>query len=195
MALNTTQIGMPLDEFLEAQEDQPFELLDGERLDKIPNVFGHTWYIRFLFLALFKHASEHQLGEVFSESTYAQMIGKNWVRGSRIPDIVFYSHQRIEAFKQENPDWRKRPLDTAPDLTIEVLSPTERVSDVTKKVRVDMAQGVRLTWAIDIENETATVYYQGKITMFGLEGALSGEDILPNFRLPLAEMFKKDENT
>jgi len=31
--------------------------------------------------------------------------------------------------------------------------------------------------------------------MFGLEGTLSGEDVLTDFRLPLAEMFKKDENT
>lgn len=126
------QLGMSLEDFLDAQESQPFELLDGERIDKMPNVFGHTWYIRFLFRLLDVYVLQHNLGEVFVESTYVQLTGPNWMKGSRIPDIVFYSHERIAAFKAETADWRVRPLHIAPDLTIEVVWPTERATNITK---------------------------------------------------------------
>ncbi|MCS6836782.1 MAG: Uma2 family endonuclease [Anaerolineae bacterium] len=123
------RVGMTLKDFLEAQEAQPFELLDGERMDKMPNVFGHTWYVRLLD----SFALQHKLGEVFPESTYVQLADPDWVRGSRIPDLVFYVQERITAFRPEHPNWRRRPLSIAPDLTVEVVWLTERASDVTKK--------------------------------------------------------------
>lgn len=187
----TTQVGMSLEVFLDAQEDQPFEILEGERVDRMPNVFGHTWYIRLLFLTLYQYATQHDLGEVFTESTYAQIVDGAWVKGSRIPDIVFYSRERIETFKAENPDWRKRPLHIAPDLTIEVIPPTERAIHVTQKIRVDMANGVRMVWAVDIENEVVTVYEGENGRILAGDSVLEGKDVLPDFRLPLAELFKK----
>lgn len=185
----TIQIGMPLDEFLEAQEIQPFELINGERLDRMPNVFGHSWYIRWLFLLLYRFTTEHQLGEVFQETTYAQIEGKRWVKGSRIPDLMFYSVGHIEAFKRENDDWRKIPLFIPPILTIEVISPSERYTDIIKKVNADLANGVKLIWAVDIESQTVTVYHAGKITILNTADTLEGEEILPNFKLALHDLF------
>jgi len=188
------QVGMSLEDFLEAQEDQAFEILDGERVDKMPNVFGHTWYIRILFLALYNHAVQHNLGEVFTESTYVQLTGKDWVKGARIPDIVFYSHERIAAFKAETTNWLKRPLHLAPDLTIEVLSPTERAADITKKWRVDLSSGVRALWTVDIENEVVMVYRGEQARLLTRADVLDGEDVLPGFRLPLSDLFKQEDS-
>lgn len=190
MATNPTlQIGMPLEEFLEAQEIQPFELIDGARIDRMPNVFGHSWYIRWLFLVLYKFTAENKLGEVFQETTYAQHEGKKWVTGARIPDLMFYSAGHIEAFKQEYDDWRKIPLFIAPVLTIEVISPTERYSDIIKKVNADLANGVKLIWAIDVESQTVTVYHAEQITILNIEDTLDGKDILPSFELALRDLF------
>jgi len=41
----TTQekIGMPLDEFLELGNENPFEIINGERIPKLPNLAGHSY--------------------------------------------------------------------------------------------------------------------------------------------------------
>jgi Uma2 family endonuclease len=185
----TIKIGMPLDEFIEAQEIQPFELIDGERIDRMPNFFGHSWYIRWLFLLLYRFTTENQLGEIFQETMYAQHEGKKWIKGSRIPDLMFYGVGKIEAFKQEHEDWRTIPLFIPPLLTIEVISPSERYTDIVKKVNADLANGVKLIWAIDIESQTVTVYYAGHITILNNEDTLDGNDILPEFQLMLRDLF------
>jgi Uma2 family endonuclease len=191
---DTVQVGMTLADFLDAQGQHSFELLDGKRLERMPNVFGHAWAVRFLFLRLFQHAMQYQLGEVFAETTYAQLEGSDWVSGSRIPDVAFYAHARIAQFKASTPDWRNRPLSIAPDLTVEVVSPTERASDILKKVKIDMAQGVRLIWVIDLANESATLYSEdGQIKLIGREGTLEGKGVQPHFSLSLDDFFKADD--
>ncbi len=42
MTLLQTKIGMPLDEFMEAVKAQPFELINGKQIRKLPDVFGHS---------------------------------------------------------------------------------------------------------------------------------------------------------
>jgi hypothetical protein len=46
-----TRVGMPLDEFLELNHEQPFELIDGERIPLMPTVAAHSATLHALFLA------------------------------------------------------------------------------------------------------------------------------------------------
>jgi Uma2 family endonuclease len=185
------QIGMPLDEFLAEQERQPFEILFGERVPIMPNSSGHAWLIRALFRLLDQFVVQHVLGEVFSETTYSDLADANWVRGSRDPDVLFITAERFEQFKREYPNLRFLPAAIAPDLTIEVISPTETFSQTSKKVKANLSNGVRLMWLVDEELNQVTEHYNGQIRILGLGDTLGGKDVLPGFTLALDNLFGK----
>lgn len=83
----TEKIGMPLEEFLELSHDQPFELINGERIPKMPNVFGHSETIRLVFRWLDNYTQTHNLGEAYSETTFILPATDDvdWVRGIAHP--------------------------------------------------------------------------------------------------------------
>ncbi|MFQ3659649.1 MAG: Uma2 family endonuclease [Anaerolineae bacterium] len=187
------KVGMPLEEFMRLQAEQPFELLLGERVDKMPSPLIHSLIIRFLFLRLNAFAVQHGLGEVFQETTYAELRDdQSWVEGSRIPDVMFLSKGRLHDYASR-PDFSVMlPFGIAPDLTVEVLSPSEKAVDINRKVKVDQGLGVRLIWIADPFQKTVTEYaLSGAIKQLGLEDALEGADVLPGFKLPLAELFQE----
>ncbi|MCS6836781.1 MAG: Uma2 family endonuclease [Anaerolineae bacterium] len=55
---------------------------------------------------------------------------------------------------------------------------------------MDMRGGVRLTWAVDVENAVVTVYRGGQARLLTRADVLEGEDVLPGFRLPLSKLFE-----
>lgn len=77
----------------------------------------------------------------------------------------------------------------APDLAVEVLSPSALASEVRTKVREYLAAGARLVWIVDPESRTASVHRpDGTGRELGEDGTLDGEDLLPGPRIPLAEL-------
>jgi Uma2 family endonuclease len=124
MVQEVTKIGMPLEEFIELSNEQPFELINGERKPKLPNIYGHNEMISILLELLVDFVRSLKLGFVYPELTFI-LPGtdeKDWVSGSRIPDIAFYVAERINLYKAANPDHMKRPLALVPDMVIEVVS-------------------------------------------------------------------------
>jgi Uma2 family endonuclease len=103
------------------------------------------------------------------------------VRG---PDLIFFAESR--RFDELNP---KYPEDT-PQLAVEVVSPNDRPSQVTRRAAQFLRWGVPLVWVIDPEDHTVTVYRPDKPPEV-LEGAqeITGDGILPAFRCPVAEFF------
>ncbi len=66
------------------------------------------------------------------------------------PDLIIVCDKEI--------DGDARYLDGAPDMAVEILSPSTRVKDCTVKLRKYMNAGVREYWIVDIGNERVTVY-------------------------------------
>jgi Uma2 family endonuclease len=82
-------------------------------------------------------------------------------------------------------------LDIAPDLCVEVTSPTDRWTDLLEKVDQYLDKGVRIVWVIDTRLRNAHVFRLTGITSkIEADGRLSGEDVLPGFELPLTQLFK-----
>lgn len=79
----------------------------------------------------------------------------------------------------------------APDLVAEVLSPSDRATDVTAKALAWLDAGVRLVWIVDPALRSVTVYRSnGVVRIVRADAAgLDGEDVLPGFRLALAGLF------
>jgi Uma2 family endonuclease len=189
-----TKVGMPLDEFLEIGNTQPFELINGQRKPKLPTVFGHSEVIRIMFLALYMHVVSRLAGEVFTETTFIlpDRSDANWVEGSRIPDVMFYSGNRIATYKTEHADHRSRPLALVPDLVVEVVSPTDKYSDIDEKVDAYLLDGVRLIWVLDPQRRKAAVHAPDQEQPIHLAGdaVLDGGDVLPGFQIALTKLFE-----
>lgn len=192
MTLLQTKIGMPLDAFMEAVEAQPFELINGERRIKLPNIFGHSEVIRFLFLLLYQFTQLKGEGEVYSETTFIMpdRSDSKWVEGSRIPDLMVFTGNRIADYKSNTADYRNHPLALVPDLVIEVVSPTDKVVELDEKIDVYLLDGVRLIWVVDPQRRKATVYAPDREQPLHLSinGVLDGGDVLPGFTVKLVDV-------
>ena len=79
----------------------------------------------------------------------------------------------------------------APDLAVEILSPSNRRPAVREKVREYFAAGARLVWVVDPETRTAMVY-AGNLRGTELDEAetITGGDVLPGFSCRVAEFFE-----
>ncbi len=194
MADTTTRIGMPLEEFIELGNDQPFELINGERIPKMPTVFGHSDMIRFLFRMMDGFTQTHKLGEVYTETTFIlpDADDADWVEGSRIPDVMFFAGDRVKDYKAQNPRHRTRPLALVPDLIIEVVSPTDRVTDLEKKIDAYLLDGVRLIWVLNPQTLKTTVYAPDLEQPLHLnpDGVLDADDVIPGFKISLSKLFE-----
>jgi len=183
------RIGMSLDEFLRRQDEQPFELIDGEIIPIMsPKMFGSDYFARLIQRALDRDGR----GEVFVETTFIlpETPEGNWVKGSRQPDVLFLDKARYAEYLKNNPNWKRRPLMLIPDLAVEIVSPTDRMPKVWRKAAIYLDDGVRLVWVINPMRNTVTVFAgdDPPITLNTTQ-TLDGGDVLPGFTLPLAPFF------
>ena len=192
MTLLQTKVGMPLDEFMEAVEAQPFELINGERRIKLPTIFVHSEVIMFLLRLLDAFLMKQGSGNVYVETTFIMpdRIDSNWVLGSRIPDIMIFTGNRIAEYKNTVSTYRNHPLALVPDLVIEVVSPTDKVSELDEKIDAYLLDGVRLIWVIDPQRRKATVYAPDmeQPHHLNINGVLDGDDVLPGFTVKLFDI-------
>jgi Uma2 family endonuclease len=101
----------------------------------------------------------------------------------RAPDVSFVRKDRLQP---DIPGY----FEGGPDLVVEVLSPSDRMARVLRKVKQFLAAGVRLIWVIDPEDRTAFVYRPGRdVIILDEDGVLDGEDVLPGFTLSLSEIW------
>jgi Uma2 family endonuclease len=102
-----------------------------------------------------------------------------------IPDVAFILQERLPP-QQQRRDWARIP----PDVAVEVKSPSNTWVEIERKVAVYLAAGVRLVWVADTDRETVTAYTpDGRVRVFAVGEDLDGGDVLPGFRVPVAEFF------
>jgi len=103
----------------------------------------------------------------------------------RAPDVGFVSAERIPAEGIPAGYWPG-----APDLAIEVISPSNRLAEVLKKVSEYLTAGTRLVWVLYPEERIAVIYRAtGTTEIAGETGTLSGEDVVPGFALALTDIW------
>jgi Uma2 family endonuclease len=80
--------------------------------------------------------------------------------------------------------------ETPPLLAVEVLSPNDTSGRVMRRIREQKRFGTRLIWVLDPDARNATVYQIGKEEKVIAEGEeLTGEDVLPDLRVKVSELF------
>ena len=189
-------IGMPLDEYMRLYDEQPFELINGERKLLMVNVAGHGEVAQIIFLALHMFVTAKQLGYAFVEQTFVLSYVSNWVTGSRKPDVMYYSAERIDAYKQANPDWKSKPYILVPDLVIEVVSPNDNLSELDEKVDQYLVDGVQIVWVLDPQKQRVSINtlvarqpFTKQQTHLTPTDTLTGSDLIPGFEIQVATIF------
>ena len=102
----------------------------------------------------------------------------------RAPDVAFVRAERFP------PGGVKGFFQGAPDIAVEVVSPSDRASEVAAKVRDWLQAGCSMVWVVDPENRTVTVHRSRKdITVLTEADMLTGGDVLPEFSMPVLTIF------
>jgi Uma2 family endonuclease len=74
-------LGMPIEAYLREARETPFEIINGERIYKMPSGWMHSEIIRLIFRLLDSFVTLHHLGDVYPESTFIfpHPDHKNWL--------------------------------------------------------------------------------------------------------------------
>lgn len=98
-----------------------------------------------------------------------------WVSNERLKDIP---HSELEGFPH-----------LCPDFIVELRSKGDTLKDLKAKMQEWMGNGCRLGWLIDADEETVYIYQNGtEIIHSGFDSLLTGEPVLPGFKLVLSEL-------
>ena len=171
---------------LEALPEDGFihEVVDGQLIMSPKNNFYHGEICSRLLAALVNFNDAHKLGAVLDSSTGFWMQNRN----CRAPDISFLSKARLisAGFTRKS----RRFFPGAPDLAIEILSPNNTRAEMDARLRDFFGSGTRLAWIIHPDDECVEICRSPEQrTLIGPGGELHGEDLLPGFRYPLAQLF------
>lgn len=103
-----------------------------------------------------------------------------------MPDVAFVRADRLPPEEE-----RFGVMRLAPDLAVEVLSPSNRVTEMAEKVALYHRGGVRLVWVVDPRRRAVSVHVLGREPRtVGEFETLDGGDVSPGFRLAVGDIFR-----
>jgi Uma2 family endonuclease len=161
---------------------QHCELIAGELVIMSPAGFDHGGIAGNMAMALGVFIRPRRLGMVaVAEPGFQIARDPDTVRA---PDVAFVRADRIP------PGGVKGFFVGPPDIAVEVLSPSDRASEVTAKAQDWLQAGCPLLWVVDPETRTISVYRsRNEITVLTETDTLTGGEVLPGFAVPVKEIF------
>lgn len=150
MALTATH-RISWDEYLQLPLTH-YEIIDGE-VNALPTpLFKHQRIVSELMIRLGAQVRRDAIGYLVP-APYDVVIQRAPLR-TRQPDLLFLSHERAEQI----PDLQEQPrIEVAPELVIEVLSPSDTASEWLDKLRDYHQIGVQEVWAVDPQSASVEV--------------------------------------
>jgi Uma2 family endonuclease len=111
----------------------------------------------------------------------------------RMPDVSFVRWDSVDDPEEvENPSGAF--LEVAPNLVVEVMSPSNTKREMEIKLEEYAKAGVELAWYVYPKRREVDVYpdarAEGMFTV-GMDGTLDGGEVVPGFALPVAKLFEK----
>ena len=178
ISLAPLETDMTLEDFLES-DLEGYEYRKGALIPMAPPTMEHGEISMNLSVLLSLHVRENQLGRVYPADTDFK-LGDRLVK----PDIAFVSTSRL-------PEDKRQASPIAPDLAVEVLSPSDIQYRVIEKAFAYLNAGTRLVWIIEPVGETVTVYRsETDIKTLTREDTLTGEDVVEGFSCQVAQLFE-----
>ncbi len=172
------------DEYLRTPDDGLRHALQAGLLIAEPQPFPrHAQIQARLTRVLAEFVDSRDLGVVLTEGGFLLSRNPDTVRA---PDVSFVRADRFDAEEAARGYFRG-----APDLAIEIVSPSNRPGETHAKVADYLAAGATLVWVIDPIHRLVAVYRSLLAPRrIGADGVLDGEDVLPGFSVPIADVLK-----
>ncbi len=105
-----------------------------------------------------------------------------------IPDVGYYRAERLSLITDET-----KPIPFAPDLAVEVASPSQDAGEMAAKARLYLGAGTYLVWIVWPQSAHVDVWRAGLLSgpalALGTNDSLDGEDVVPGFSYALVDLF------
>jgi Uma2 family endonuclease len=163
--------------------DCRLELIRGELKVMSPSKPLHGIVCARVAAELINFVEANDLGVVFGEETgFVVERDPDSVLGA---DAAFVSYERLAAVEDID-----KFFPSAPDLAVEVMSPSNTVREMEEKTALYFGAGARAVWVFNPKKKTAAVYTSPSDVRTLSEGeTLEGGDVLPGFKLELSKLF------
>ena len=182
MATQRRVVKFTYEDYKHTPEDKRYELLDGELIMVPAPRIAHQRSSREIEIPLATFVTERDLGEVFDAPCDVVLSETDVVQ----PDILFVSKERSYIITEDN-------IRGAPDLVIEVLSPSTAQRDRTLKRTLYALHGVPEYWQADSDAKSVMVLtlVNGEYKVAGIygEGQTLVSPSLPGFALEIDRIF------
>jgi Uma2 family endonuclease len=174
----TTQL-MTAEELMKLDGPYRHELIKGELLTMPLPKTKHGIVGANLTLLLGQHVKAHKLGRISTESGYQLESNPDTVLG---PDVSFVSRERLG----DDPDGYYQG---APDIAVEVRSPSDRRSRIEWKTNLWLSLGAKSVWNVNPKTRTVEVVHAGGERKIFHETDELVDDTVPGFRVAVSEIF------
>ncbi len=169
----------------QSDDDSNYELIDGELITMPPVKYPHGKLVMRIgrYIAFFD--PEEKLGEVGTEEGVHPPGDRHTLLA---PDVAFIRRERLPLLEPEN--WT--PF--MPDLAVEIKSPSNTRAQLRRKAAIYLRNGTQIVWLVLPAEKSVEVCRLGRdgeieYEFVGETGSLSGETVLPGFRLELKKLF------
>lgn len=154
------------------------ELIDGEIAEKMPTQ-EHGVIAGNIIFELRGYVKQHKSGRVGPEIRH-QMPSDEF--NSRLPDVSYSTSRQPLVTKGSVPEMA--------DLVVEIQSPDDSVKQMRATATYYLEHGAQIVWLVYPSKRIVEVFYaDGEIDIFREGEVLSGEEVLPGFTLPVADIF------
>ncbi len=159
-----------------------YEVIEGELYMSPAPLTIHQWAKLKLASRFLDFAETHNTGRVLDAPTDVLLPG---LATPVQPDVIFVVKERLDIIKEER-------VEGAPDIVVEVLSPSNWLVDRRKKFEIYAKAGVREYWIVDPKARTIELFCLRGST-YTLIGKYSvGEtvrsEVLPGFEVKVEDV-------
>jgi Uma2 family endonuclease len=182
--MGTTTNLVTAEQLFEMGPDSHYELIRGELRKMSPTRLPHGLVTGNLTVLLGHYVRTNRLGAICgAETGFVLSLDPDIVLA---PDVAFIRRERLPATPRP-----PRTRDDAPDLVVEVMSPSDTWRSMEDKANDWLAAGTAMVWVADPQKETVTVYRKGREPQV-LQGddLLRGEEVIPGFAVRVSEIFQ-----
>ena len=163
------------------ENDGCYELVDGEVIELAPPNDEHGNTTLNVGTAFNIYRRRRGVGQARVETGYTLRQGPDTVRG---PDVSFVFSPRVEGRGSGFPVG-------APDIAVEVVSPSDTTAGMARKVAEYLAAGSQRVWVVYPAGRQVLIHLaDGSVLSCGGDDVITDEELLPGFSLPLSEIFE-----
>lgn len=158
-----------------------YELIHGELVEK-KTAFNSLWIATQIASVVISHARQRKLGWAAVEPIIACFP---WLgRHARRPDVGYWSMSRLPSA-----DDTRAALPMAPELAVEVLSPSNLAFDLDEKIAEYFQADVLEVWVVNPHQRTVRVLFPDGTSRLLTEGQTLTSETIPGFQANVADFF------